>query len=208
MNNKINIVLLGANYFGLMASSQRVRNLMDGLLLSYNVIINNITFNASDINGGSNKKVKLININYSLKNPFSFVLFYRQAYKALCEIKERDAINVLYFYGYPSIETIWIIKRAKRLGYCVVFDIVEKLHAFDLSKASWYNKFKCFTARKMLKQIPKLGSVCFAISYTLVEYCSDICKEKIPVVHLPISVNEEYVCSFKKEKNKKSIEYG
>jgi len=187
-----------------MASSQRVKNLIDGLLLSYNVSVSNITFNANNIYA-CNDKVKLINLSYSLKNPFSFMSFYCQAYKALCEIQKRDAINVLYFYGYPTIETIWIIKKAKRLGYFIVFDIVEKLHAFDLSKASWRSKFKYFTARKMLKQIPKQGNLCFAISHTLVDYCTDICKQKIPVVHLPISVNEEYVFSFKKEKNKDDI---
>lgn len=201
-SEKINIVIINVNYYGIMASSQRVKNLMDGLLLYYNVDISNITFNTRNIN---NDKVKSFNLSYDLKNPFSLIQFFRQSKKTLIKIKKTEIINVLYFYDYPSIETLWIIKRAKRMGYYVVFDIVEKLHAFDLSKASWYSKFKYFTARKMLKQIPKLGNLCFAISHTLVEYCSQICRDIIPVVHLPISVNEEYVSSFKKEKNKDDI---
>ena len=89
------------------------------------------------------------------------------------------------------------LKIAQIFRYKIVYDIVENIEHYDLRKSSFRSKFKNYTSRILLKQLYKNGSLCFGISTGLVEFCRKICIDKIPVIHLPISVDVEYVKKFK-----------
>ena len=197
MNRRLNIVILGVNYYGSMASAQRIRNLVDGLLLIAPISIVNIITN-SNIAIADNNAVKPCIVNYNLKNPLSVCKYFNDSVRVLKKSFNPDKNNILYCYGYPSVQNWKILNKAKKIGYKIIFDIVEKLTAFDLSKASMKNKFKNYTSSKLLQRIPQIGSMCFGISSALVDFCNDVCKGQIPVIHLPISVNEQYIKSFKK----------
>jgi glycosyltransferase involved in cell wall biosynthesis len=53
----------------------------------------------------------------------------------------------------------------------------------------------------LLNQLYKNGALCFAISFKLVEYLSSICKDRTPVIHLPISVDVDFINLFKKNRS-------
>ena len=198
MDKKINIIILGVNYFGMMASSQRVRNLFGPLLHKPELSVSNISINAYVLEVGSSK-VALEKLNYNYKNIFSIAHYLYKAAKYIVKRYNKNALNVIYHYDYASIEDILVLKIAKSLGYEIVYDIVENIDHYDSSIGSLRMKFKNFTSKKLLKQLYKNGSRCFAISTGLVDYCNKICNDKIPVIHLPISIDIDYITGFKSE---------
>jgi glycosyltransferase involved in cell wall biosynthesis len=203
MNKQLNIVIIGVNYYGSMASAQRIRNLIDGLLLIEPItVVNIITNSICEI--AEHDSVKPCIVNYNIKNPLSIWKYFNNSARVLKKAFNPDKYNILYCYGYPSIQNWKILNTAKKIGYKIAFDIVEKITVFDLTKASMKNKFKNYTSSKLLHRIPQIGSMCFGISSALVDFCNDVCKGQIPVIHLPISVNEQHIKSFKKESEKKS----
>lgn len=196
MKKPINLVIIEINYFGTMAGSQRIRNLVDGLLQIEPMKVSNIIVN-SICEEDTNNNVEKIQLNYSLKNIFSVVRYFIQANRFLKKSFSEEYQNVLYCYGYPSIQNWLILQKARKLGYKICFDVVEKLTALDMSKASLKSKIKHKTSLYLLNKIPEVGNICFAISNTLMNFCNDVCKGEILVAFLPISVNEKKVISFK-----------
>jgi glycosyltransferase involved in cell wall biosynthesis len=84
-----------------------------------------------------------------------------------------------------------------------VYDISENIGHYDPGTGSLRRRFKNYTSRKLLKQLYKNGSMIVAISTSLVDFFKTICNNKIPVIHLPVSINVEYVNSFNnKDKTK------
>lgn len=194
------ITIVGVNYYGMMASSQRVRNLFKPLLSKEGIVIKNLVINESN-SYYDNGDVKIKNLKYNIHNPLSILFFIISSVRYFSKNYRKEEKNIIYHYGYPSIEDILFLKYSKWIGYRVVFDIVENITFFDNKKGSYRIKIKNWSSRKMLNQIYKTGSKCFGISYSLVDYCKQICKDKIPVVFLPISVDINYVRSFKNANN-------
>lgn len=202
----INIVFIGPYYYGTMASAQRIRNMIDGLMEIDDVFVSNIGCERGNVVAGQaisdRLNVESLSFYPSLGSMLGFV---RDLKKSIKNKYVNGEYNYLYYYGYPSIESINALRYAKRVGYVIVFDIVEKLSVYNMSKSTPRAKIKHYTAKQMLNQIPKLGSVCFAISQSLVDYCNDICKSRIPVVLLPISIDVDRVLSYKTPINSKYI---
>lgn len=199
MNKTINIIIVGVNYHGQMVSSQRVKNLFSQISYNSNVKISNIVINAND-----EEQEKILEshkiIKYNFWNPISILVFF---YKGLFYISKkfnRKALNIIYHYGYPSLEDILFLKFAKILGYKIVYDIVESISHTSSINSSLRLKIKNWSSRQMLNQLHKNGSLCFGISSGLCKILNIICVNKISVVHLPICIDVDYVSSFKKEK--------
>lgn len=191
-----NIIVVGVNLSGLMAGSQRVNNLFKPLLQKGSLQLCNLIVNES-IAVESSNGIIVKKFKYKLKNPFSILYYLYNSLLYSFKQYNNNRLNIIYHYGYPSIENILLLKISKLIGYKIIFDIVEIVKYFDQSKSSGRKRFKNFTSRLLLNQLYKTGSLCFAISTNLVTFCKTICKNRIPVIHLPISVDVEFVNSFR-----------
>jgi glycosyltransferase involved in cell wall biosynthesis len=213
MGRGINIIILGVNYFGNMAPTQRVRNLFEPFLNKPGLTVSNMIINANEYEIDSGE-VAIEKLKYNYKNIFSIGYYLYNASKYIIKRYNKKVLNVIYHYDYPSIEDILFLKIAKMLGYKIVYDISENIEHYDKSTGSLQMKFKNYTSRKLLKQLYKNGSMCVVISTSMVDFCKTICNNRIPVIHLPISVDVEYVNAFKNTKkskcgqNKVQIFYG
>lgn len=194
---KINIIILGVNYFGLMASSQRVKNLFQPLLTNSNYCVSNLIIN-SDIRDESSLNITKKVLRYNYKNIISLLIYLINGSKFIIEKFDKNALNIIYHYQYPSIEDILFLKIAKYLHYKVVFDITENIQFYNKTNKSLRNRFNNFSSKILINQLHKNGSKCFAISHSLVDFCNFICKQKIPVIYLSISVDIELVQSYRK----------
>ncbi len=143
-------------------------------------------------------EVDLKKLSYNWHNPLSFISFIFLYLLFIFQETDKNKNLYIYHYGYPSIEDIIILKFAKILGFKIVYDIVENISYFNNKKKSFKIKFKNYTSKILLRQLYKNGDLCFGISKNLVNFLKKICKDKVPVVHLPISVNIESIESFVK----------
>lgn len=203
MSDKINVIILGGNYFGQMASGQRMRNLFEPLLDKPALIVSNIIVNGREFEL-SPSKVAMERLNYNYKNIFSIAYYLFNGSKCLIKYHDKKALNVIYHYDYPSIEDILFLKIAQILNFKIIYDISENIEHYDQSRSSLRMKFKNYTSRKLLNQVYKNGSICFAISTRLVDYFNKIKNKNIVIIHLPISVDVELVNNFKKKKKSNS----
>lgn len=197
---KLNIIIFNANYYGLMASSQRIRNLFEPLSENKIISVHNLVINSDCyINEEKlNKNVTYKNLRYSIKNPFSILFFLITSFNFLVVKKQKSKSNILYCYSNPSIENIFILLNARLLGYKIVFDIVEDFSLFlDMDSASKRMKFKIYSLKKMEIFIPLLGCVCFAISKYLVSKYQKYSERGLLIYYLPISTQIDKVLSFK-----------
>jgi glycosyltransferase involved in cell wall biosynthesis len=213
INKNLNVIVFGANYYGRNASSNRLRNLFEPLANLPNITLHNLVLEDKEFSLViPTDKVTYHNLKYNIKNPVSILLLVINSAVYLLKNKKKLNKNIFYCYGFPSIENIFILIFCKVFRYKIVFDIAENENLnIDVNKSSRRMQFKHYTMLKLQKLLPILGSKCFAISYKLVDFCNQLCKRKIPIVLLPISVNIEKIHLHKntnKKKEKIQVFYG
>ena len=197
-NEKLNVILLGYNYYGRMAVSQRMYNLFSPLVGTGRITLRNIVnFQDKSLITDNKANVAYPKSKNRVLNYLSYVLL---SIKMVREWYVEDTINVIYT-GYPSLDRYLILRCAHKMGYKIVFDIMEDLNVYTSKNASMLNRLNTWTARKFATHIGEIGDMCFGISDTLVKLCKKWTKEQIPVNLLPVSVDVKNVCSYKKETN-------
>lgn len=189
---KYNIVILGVSYLDGMASSMRVRNLFEPLLRNDDIQLSNLIYQG-DAFEIKNKKGCIGQVEYSviginLKNPFSLFLFWLKGVDFIRRSKSRKYKNILYNYEYIDIKNIIFLLYARIIGYKIVLDIVED-NRFCNKFPNILNKFKIASSVYFLKLIPFLADSVLAISYHLYDLMNIVCKGKVPVVLIPVTVN-------------------
>ncbi len=192
MNPKANIILLGVSYFDGMASSTRVRNLLEPLINQDYIKVSNLIYK-KDANGLFENKGVISGINYCVigfrkSNPFSVISFIWKGLRFLKKHKSRTQKNILYNYDNPDLRNIFFILYARLIGYKIILDIIEDNR--------YYTKFP-----RLLTRIKIKSSVFFikysrffadgilTISNHLHKQMTKICKGKVPVHLIPITVN-------------------
>ena len=212
---KINILIMGVSYIGNMASTMRISNLIDPFQDNSTIIFSNLIFTSREKlyqneNQGYKNHVFYKIINYNLYNSLSLISFLFQGYKFINKTKKKESKNILYNYGYPTIENILFILFAKLKGYKIIFDIVEDnslIYDFKSSKGKIKNKTALFLFRNMAP----FTDGCIAISNHLYQICNDVSKKRFPVYLIPISVNFKYFnqnLSIKNSRNSLKFFYG
>lgn len=207
-NEKLNVLLIGANLYGEMASSQRVFNLFSPMIEMYNVMVTNLVHRQC-LGATNNSRVRIVEPSCEQKivNRIQYLFL---LYKIIDHAFRRDSINIIYHYGYPALSTMRALSYAKKKGYVVVFDIVENIYAYTVKTMS-ISGIKVWVERQAIHKISKIGSACFAISDSLVRLCKDITHSEIPVYLLPISVDVNKLSAVPKrhkKANEISIFYG
>ncbi len=116
------------------------------------------------------------------------ILFYK-TYAALKRAFLPDHKNVIYFYGSLFFDSIAPLSYAQRLGYKIVFDVIED---FGLAKAvsrSFYQYMRSKLADRFSSRIKYLSTGIIVISSHLEEKCRMLTQGKVPVHYMPISVD-------------------
>lgn len=196
-----------------MAGSKRMQNLINALLKTghnniANLIVKNPNESLPQKTVGEINAVKYELLEYTIKNPFSFIPFYRRAFKFVKASKSSQFKNILYCYDTPTFINYPIIRYAKRKGYKVVVDIVED-YALTTQSLGLKQKFMANRQVSILKKLPDYASGVIAISKYLNNKMVKETDGRIPVFHLPVTVNFSF---FKArpaaEKNSIKIFYG
>lgn len=198
MKNELNIIIWGANYYGTMAPSQRIKNLFEPIIENKNVVVSNLLRNETiDKSLVKEAKINVETFYYSARNPFSIFRFFVQSYRYLKHKKQKEKQNIFYCYGYPCLENVMILYFAKLLRYKIVFDIVEDNSLADVHKNSLKFRINHATTLKLRFLVRKWGSVCFGISEYIVNLFTKVCENKVPVYFLPICVDIKKIRQYK-----------
>lgn len=194
----LNVVVQNVSLVEGMAGSMRVKNILEPLLNKKMIFLSNLalthTYEKDKIGqyGITETGIKYLYIGYqSAVNLSEVRQFYTKGFEFLKENFRPGMTNIIYNYGYPDVKNLLLINRAKKLGYKVVFDIVE-----DNRYAKKFSGFLGWLRMKssiiLLKRVRTLAHGVIVISKHLEDVMNDICKNDIPVFNIPITVDLKY----------------
>jgi len=187
----MNIIFSSISIFSGMAGTKRLNNFATNLK-KRNITINNLIFKKKTIKQelklkGEKNGIVFLNIQYSLFNIFSIIIFYFKGFKFIKNQYIKSKKNIYYNYGYPNIRNVPLIIWAKILGYKILFDIVEDNFSIKHFK-SLAAKIKNFSSQFFFKRIFWLANGAIAISTYLENQLIKISKGKFSVINIPISI--------------------
>lgn len=201
----INIVIVSVSYFSSSVSAMRVRNLFTPLTLKEEVSIKNLiittplTENQLE-NLSENEDIGYRIVHYNIINIFSIFNFLIKSFLAIKQMKQKKYNNILYVYGYPDLENIFIILFAKSLKYKILFDIIEDNFTQN-DYRSLKNRIRNYSSLFFMKYISLIANGAIAISSNIKEQLETICKKHFPVELIPISVDLVNFPSIKENDN-------
>jgi len=189
---KYNIIIIGVSYSDGMASSTRVRNLLEPLISKNLINASNLIYK-KDAFGIINKNGAINNVNYRVigfcrSNPLSIIPFICIGIHFINKNRSRIQKNILYNYSYPDIKNILFILYAKLIGYKVILDITED-NRYHTKLSRFLTKLKIASSLFFIKHASHFTDGILAISDHLYKHMSKISRGNIPVYHIPISVD-------------------
>ena len=116
------------------------------------------------------------------------ILYYRTI-ATLKRAFRADHKNIIYHYGPLFFESVVPLRYAKRLGYKIVFDVIEDYGLTKEVSHSLYLNIRSRLADRSSSQIKNLSAGIIAISSQLAERCRIFTQRKVPIHYLPISVD-------------------
>lgn len=183
----INLLLMPESFTSGMAGSKRVGNFLSYLFETNSFKITNVILFSGSVQSQSSEFsfVKQINLVYS--NPFFRTI---KVIKSLIQLHEKGCKNILYYYGYPDILNIIFLFKAKKLGYKIVFDIVENnflIGRFNSIKT----RIRTYTSKILFKYLNSLASGIICISSQLNEFIIYSLGNTVPIILLPVTIIKE-----------------
>jgi len=189
---KYNIIVLGVSCFDGMASSTRVQNLLKPLIRKPSITVSNLIYdgdkNGLEFTKGLIDEVKYLIIGFNIRNIISFFSFYFQGLKFIRENRSFSKKNIIYNYHYVDIKNILFLIYARMIGYKIILDIVED-NIYYTKFPSIANRLKIRSTLLLLKLTPFIAHSVITISTHLQDLMLSICKRRIPVLLMPISVD-------------------
>ena len=196
MTKKINLVFMGAfTYPHGMAGTKRIQNAINALKeypdIATRVILQRQS-SEDNILSGMYDGTPYETVMGDLLRAKMFValpMLYYKTFAALKRVLRCDHKNVIYFYGPLLLESLLPLSYAQRLGYKIVFDVVED---YDLAKKfsrSFYHYVKYNFTSRLSSRIKDLSEGIIVISSHLEEKCRILTQRKVPIHYMPISVN-------------------
>ena len=108
---------------------------------------------------------------------------------ALKRAYKPDQKNVIYFYGPLFIDSVVPLLYAKKLGYKIVFDVIEDFGlARDVSH-SFYQYARSYFVDKISMRMKNLASGIIVISSYLEQQCKQLTGGNIPLHYMSVSVD-------------------
>lgn len=195
---KTNIVFLGGfPYPQGMAGTKRIQHAIDALKSREEVFVKVVVLRQSSTENqpaGLHQGVcyetvapDLLRSGFISKYPS----FHRKAKLAIDRAFKSEAKNILYVYGPPMLDNIAAVQHAKKLGFKVIFDIVEDDEkAANICPTLWH-KINNRIARTLTKRIAGLADGLIVISSRLESKFSYLKARGVPLHLRPISVDFE-----------------
>lgn len=189
-----NIVIIGVSCFDGMASSMRVRNLMEPLIQKKLITACNLIYqkdNKEPIGKeGIRNDIRFKVISFRLANIFSVFPFFYKGLSFIKSCRKKQSRNIFYNYNYPDIKNIIFILYAKMIGYKIIFDIIEDNNY--QGHTGLINKFRLKTSLFLFKFSKNFADAMIGISNHLYKLIKDSFKDKVPAYLIPITVNLNY----------------
>lgn len=176
-----------------MASAMRVRNLFTPLIFKEDISIKNIIITYPEKgnqfeNCLKNENIEFRIVSYNLYNIISVFNYFLQSLLAIKQMKQNGSYNVLYVYGYPDLEKIFIILFAKIFHYKILFDINEDIFSYN-NFSGLKARISTYSSLILIKKFSSFANGAIAISSHLKELLDNISKNKFPVELISISVD-------------------
>ena len=196
MTKKINLVFMGGfTYPRGMAGTKRIQNAINALKeypdIATRVILQRQS-SEDNILSGVHEGTPYETVMGDLLRAKMFVALPILYYRTIAALKRAfrpDHKNVIYFYGPLFLESIVPLSYAQRLGYKIVFDVIEDYGlAKDVSR-SFYDYVRSNLANRLSSRIKDLSAGIIVISSYLEEKCRMLTQGKVPVHYMPISVD-------------------
>lgn len=194
--NGLNIIFLGSfAYPQGMAGTKLIQHAIDGIRdnpdVSIRVIVLRQSSDANTLNG-CHKGIPYETVMGNLlrfRMALLFPLFYLKARRALKRVLLPGYKNIIYNYGPPNLFNVGILAYAQRLGYKIVFDIVEDYDtAMNISR-SLSHRVQMTGINYLSHRIKHLASGIIVISSHLQKKYEDLSEGEVPLHYCPISVD-------------------
>ncbi len=200
-------MVIGVSCFDGMASSMRVRNLLEPLIEKDLVTVNNLIYQKDNLEKigkeGELNNIHFRVIGFRLKNIFSVFGFVFKGMGFLRKRKQKGQKNIIYSYSYPDVKNIFFIIYGRIIGYKVVFDIVED-HKY-MAHVGFINKMRIKSSLFFFKYSRNLADAMVGISDHLYKLSRTTTQDKIPSYLIPITVNLRYFTNINTDTNKKEL---
>lgn len=178
-----------------MAGTKRIQNLINGLKQYPDISIRVILQRQStehNILSGVHEGTPYETVMGDLLRARMFValpLLYYRTMAALKRAFRSDVKNVIYYYGPLFLESVVPLSYAHRLGYKIVFDVIEDQGLAKEVSRSFYQYVRSSIANRLSSRIKDLADGIIVISSYLGEKCRELTQGKVPIHYLPISVD-------------------
>jgi glycosyltransferase involved in cell wall biosynthesis len=199
VSGKINLVFMGGfTYPRGMAGTKRIQNAINALKeypdIATRVILQRQS-SEHNILSGVHQGTPYETVMGNLLRARMFValpLLYYRTIAALKRALRPDHKNVIYFYGPLFLESGVPLSYAQRLGYKIVFDVIEDYGLAKEVSRSFYHDMRGHLANRLSSRIKDLSAGIIVISSHLEEKCGMLTQGKVPVHYMPISVDMSF----------------
>ncbi|MHC5184213.1 MAG: glycosyltransferase family protein, partial [Planctomycetota bacterium] len=197
-NKQLNVIFMGHfSYPEGHASTKRVQNTIQGLHLAGHAKISVLVLRQGRQRLGNSplcgvhQDIPYATIGQGIVPGISVlwkaVRYYYEGRKYLKESFRPKMKNIVYVYGPPSLDNCFFVKQAHRLGYKVVFDIVEDVF-FQSSSKDVFARLKHLSAKYYFGQIDKLADGILVISTHLMNVVKERVENHNKIMHFPINL--------------------
>lgn len=196
MTQKINLIFMGGfTYPHGMAATKRIQNTINALKEYPDVEMRVILQRQSsedNILSGMHDGTPYETIMGDLFRARMFVALPILYFKTITALKRTflpGHENVVYFYGPVFIDSIVPLRYAKRLGYKIVFDVIEDFGVAKEVSRSYYQYARYKLVHTISAQIKNLAAGIIVISSYLEEQSRLLTQGKVPIHYMSISVD-------------------
>ena len=196
MTQKINLVFMGGfTYPRGMVGTKRIQNAINALKeypdVATRVILQRQSSEHNILSGvheGTPYETVMGNL-FRAKMFAALPVLYCRTIAALKRALRPDHKNVIYFYGPLFLDSVVPLNYAQRLGYKIVFDVIEDFSLAKEVSYSLYHFVRGNLANRFSSQIKDLSAGIIVISSYLEKKCRMLTQSKVPVHCMPISVD-------------------
>lgn len=196
MSQKINIIFMGSfTYPYGMAGTKRIQHAIDALSRVPDVFVRVVLLRQlSCENGysGLHDGVPYHTIMGGLTRYRLMVLFpvlYIKFFFFLRQCWRKDCKNIIYHYGSITLENLVPLYLARRIGYKIVFDIVEDYDVAEIFSRSFFQRIRVGGIKKLQYRMKDIASGFIVISSHLERKYKNFTQGKPPVHYRPISID-------------------
>jgi glycosyltransferase involved in cell wall biosynthesis len=191
----MNFVLLGGfPYPKGMAPTRHILNIVDGLRAYPEISIHVMVLRQSsgeNVLSGVHEGIPYETVMgdaLRVRGLLMAPLFHLKARRAMERVFEPGCRNVLYVYGPPSLDNVPALRRARGLGFKVIFEIVEDDDvALGVSGSAWHRLANAYI-RRATRRIASLADGIVVISSRLEDKFLRLTGGAIPLHYKPVSV--------------------